>query len=68
MVANALQHIHQVGVGGQVVQFAGADQALLGPQFCPAEQPIFLSPGYRAQGLLQVVGVWLYVRIFQEDH
>lgn len=45
MLADAQQHIGQVGVGIDVVQFAGADQALndadmLGADLGPAEQPV----------------------------
>ena len=45
---DALQHVHQVGVGIHSVQFARADQALddpkvFRPQFCPAEHPVFLA-------------------------
>jgi len=44
--ADALQHVHQIGVRIQIVQFAGGDQTLDDPQmfgteFGPAEQPIF---------------------------
>jgi hypothetical protein len=44
--ADALQHVHQVGLRIQAVQFAGGDQTLDDPQmfgaeFGPAEQPIF---------------------------
>jgi len=46
VLADALQHVHQVGVRIQVVQFAGGDQALDDPQvfgteFSPAKKPIF---------------------------
>jgi len=45
VLADALQHVHPVGVRLQVVQFAGGDQALDDPQvfgteFGPAKKPI----------------------------
>lgn len=43
MQAGALQHVHQVGVRIQVVQFARGDQALDDPNmFGPAEQLVLL--------------------------
>lgn len=64
MMVNALQHIHQIGVGGQVVQFAGVGRALddtlmLSPQFCPAEQPVFLALGIGRWACSR----WLVVRL-----
>src|SRR5690554_6765922 len=71
MLTHALQHIHQIGVRVQVVQFARGDQTLddpnmLSPQFGPAEQPAPSSHWNGPQGSFQVVRIWLHVRVFQE--
>ena len=63
MQADALQHVDQIGVRIDVVQFAGTDQALddpnmFSPQFGPAEQPVFAPLEWGAR---PVPGGWCLV-------
>ena len=59
---DALEDVDQIGVGVDVVQSAGTDQAVddahvLGAKFGPAEVPVFTTHGDDAQGAFEVVGV-----------
>lgn len=72
MPADALQDIDQIGVGVDPVQATGDDQALhdanvSGPEFGPAEHPVFPPHGDRAQRAFQMVGIDRHVRVGQLD-
>jgi hypothetical protein len=52
---DALQHVHEVGVGIDAVERAGRDQALdlpdaLRPEVRPAEEPVLGAPGKLGRG------------------
>ena len=70
--AHALKHIHQVRIGIDAVQPAGADQALDdadvgGPDFAPAEQPVPSPHRDRAQAAFEMVRIDRHVGIAEED-
>lgn len=72
MLVDAQQHVRQVVVDINIVQFTGADQTLddanmLRAKLSPAEQPVFATHRDRAQRPLQMVGVHGDIRGFQED-
>lgn len=70
MLADALQDVDEVVVGVDLVQSTGHDQALhdadvFGPEFGPAEQPIFGSSGnsYGRKGMTDIPKM-VYLRAF----
>ncbi len=72
VLADALQHIHEVGVGVDAMQPAGGDQGLddadvFGAHLGPAEQPVLAPHRDGAQRPLQVIGVDGHVRVTEID-
>ena len=70
VLADTLQHVHEVIVRVNVVQPAGGKQALhnadvLGPQLGLAEQPVLLTHRDNPQGALKVVCIDRYLRSFR---
>ena len=71
VLVDAQQHVGEIGVGVDVVQLAGADQALdepdvLGADLGPAEQPVLAPHGDGPQVSFEVVGIQRHLRVFQE--
>ena len=72
MQGDALQYVDQVGVGIDLVQPAGRQQALddtdmPGTDLAPAKQPVLAPHRDDPQGSLQMIGVDRYIRITQVD-
>ncbi len=71
-MADALQHIDQIGVRIDAVQSAGDDQALddtdvFGAELGPAEEPRFSAHGNHTQGSLEMIGIDRNIRIGEKD-
>ena len=71
VVADALDHINEVGIRINAVQPAGNDQAfddpdLFGAKLGPAEQPCLSAHRDATQCALKVMGVDRHIRIGQE--
>ena len=72
VLADTLQHVHEVIVRVDVVQPAGGQQALhnadvLGAQLSPAEQPVLFAHWDHPQGAFEVVRVDRYLRVIKID-
>lgn len=70
VLADTLQHVHEVIVRVDVVQPAGGQQALhnadvLGAQLSPAEQPVLFAHWDHPQGAFEVVRVDRHLRVIQ---
>lgn len=72
VLADTLQHVHEVFVRVDVVQPPGSQHALhnadvLGAQLSPAEQPVLFSHWDHPQSAFEVVRVDRYLRVIQID-
>jgi hypothetical protein len=72
MLADALQHVDEIGVRIDVMQSAGHQQTLhdanmSGAEFGPGEQPIAASHGDDPQGTLQMIRIDRHIRIVKVD-
>jgi len=72
VLADALQHIDQVGVGIDALELAGYQQALndtdaFRTDLGPAKQPVLFSSRDDPQAAFSMIGVDRHVRVGQED-
>jgi len=70
--ANPLENVHEVIVGIDALEPAGAEEALddaqvLGSELCPTKEPVFPAQGDRTNLPFNPIGIYGHVGIFQED-